>query len=157
MLSQAEAESPRQFCLVSTVSSQKSWTATSGMSLTIDGEDTKVYSGPAAIQWEIGGTTSAGCAYEGMASLTGTGQLTIFGSSNEYAHEIRSPAQTVPVRVTCPLTGTTTELVRPMNGDAASTGALAQPDPPRAPVMFVGTRTYGSDPAVAWRWSVVGQ
>ena len=135
----------------------ESWKATSGMNLFIDGGSTRIYSGDAVIDWSIAGTTPQGCTYDGSATVTGTGQVTVYDSSSEYTHEIRSPFQTVPVEVTCPITGTTTEQIRPLNADAASTGLLAQPTPPGTPLTFSGNRAYDTNGARSvWNWTVTG-
>jgi hypothetical protein len=137
----------------------ESWTATYGMNLTLDGGSTKVYGGNAVIDWSIGGTTPQGCAYSGKATVTGKAQLTVYASSNEYAHQVSSPYQYVPVQVTCPITGTTTQQIRPLNADAASTSLLAQPNPPTTPPTFSGTRDYTTTNGLqaSWGWTVTGK
>jgi hypothetical protein len=137
----------------------ETWKATSGMDLWLDGGATKIYSGDAALDWKISGSTPDGCTYAGGAKLTGTAQVTLFGAANEYAHEIRSPLEYVTVQVSCPVTGTSTEQVRPLNADAASTQALAQPDPPTSPLTLSGDRTYATTGGAQadWFWTVTGR
>ncbi|GAA3672420.1 hypothetical protein GCM10022237_35050 [Nocardioides ginsengisoli] len=129
----------------------ETWTASFRMDSTDDAP--QLIEGPATFGWQISGTDLQGCTHEGSATLSGHASYAIWLDFGYYTGQLYPDrSRQVAVEVTCPVTGTTTEWVTPLNTDAANTGEVdLHPD-----MSWIrGDRTYhpGGDQTVTAVWS----
>jgi hypothetical protein len=129
----------------------ETWSAT--FKLDADAAAPHLLRGPADFAWSIAGTDDRGCTHAGSSHLTGHASYAIWLDFGYYTGQLYPDrTQQVAVEVTCPVTGTTTEWVTPLNTDAANTGeADLHPD-----MSWIrGARTYhpGGDESVTAVWS----
>ncbi|GAA4082628.1 calcium-binding protein [Nocardioides kongjuensis] len=129
----------------------ETWTAI----FTMDSADDtpQLVEGPAGFQWSIAGTDENGCTWSGAASLAGRASYTVWLDFGYYTGQLYPDRSTqVSVQESCPGTGTRTQLVTPLNANAADTGNV-----PLHPDMswIRGNRTYhpGGDDTVTATWS----
>lgn len=130
----------------------ETWSAT----FTMDSADDtpQLLEGPATFQWSIGGTDREDCTYAGSATLTGRASFMVWLDFGYYTGQLHpARAEPVKVQVTCPLGGTTTTEIWPLDGDAANTGNV-----PLHPDMswIRGDRSYhpggAAEVDATWSW-----
>lgn len=130
----------------------ETWSAT----FTMDSADDtpQLLEGPASFQWSISGTDREDCTYAGSATLTGRASFMVWLDFGYYTGQLY-PARTEPVQiqVTCPLSGTTTTEIWPLNGDAANTGNV----PLHSDMSWIrGDRSYhpggAAEVDATWSW-----
>lgn len=129
----------------------ETWTASFAMDSPDDAP--ALIEGPATFTWTISGTDLEGCTYAGSATLPGRASYTVWVGLGHYTGQLHPDRGTdVAVELTCPMTGTSTQWITPLDADAANTGEVdLHPD-----MSWIrGSRTYhpGSDPSVTSTWS----
>ena len=132
----------------------ESWSSTYSMDTVVAGF---TWAGDANIAWQISGTDSQGCTYDGAASVPGRAGMTWWTDGGTYDIQLyRDPGETAPVVVDCPDQEPETVDYNVMNTNAADGDNQLLPEPPVR--QLTGSAKYHPMNAprgwATWSWTV---